>query len=281
MRFAPTLGAFLLSLVGFGGGQIAYADELVQVAPHRASASSADSGSTPPLLGFLTRPNGPGRFPAIILLHGCPGFTQHDTAVAATLKTWGYVGLALDSLGDAAMCNGSAGVGAAAEMLDAYAALRYLSGQSFVAGSRMAIMGWSMGGTAALAAVEKGTIRPAEQTRVRAVIAYYPDCGASTGALAAPALILVGGRDDWAPAAACRKLAAHENDIGTRRDALTGTAIDLVVYPEATHGFDYRIPATRYLGHLIENDEAATRDAEVRVRNFLRGVLGDQAESPL
>jgi hypothetical protein len=52
----------------------------------------------------------------------------------------GYVALAFDSLGDASMCKGRA----ATEMLDAYDAPHYLGRQSFVAGSRVTIIGWSM-----------------------------------------------------------------------------------------------------------------------------------------
>src|SRR4051794_27131684 len=117
MNFRPALTGFLLLLAAFGGGLGARADELVQVEPHRAAAGwpPNTSDSTPPLLGFLARPNGPGRFPAVILLHGCSGFDEHDTAAASTLKSWGYVGLALDSLGDAKMCGGRGDVGAAAE----------------------------------------------------------------------------------------------------------------------------------------------------------------------
>ena len=279
MTFTPTLAALVLSLVAIGSGSGAHADELVQVASHRASASPASSDDTPPLLGFLTRPHGAGRFPAVILLHGCPGFSEHDTVVAATLKTWGYVGLALDSLGPANMCGGGEGFGAAAEMLDAYAGLRYLTTLSFVASARVAIIGRSMGGTAALAAVDKGEAGRAEQGRFRAIVAYYPDCGSSAGVLTASALILVGERDDWAPAAACRKLAAHENDIGIRRDASTDTPIDLIVYPNVTHGFDYRLPPTRYLGHFIQYDEAADRDATTQGA-FLSRMLGDQPDPP-
>jgi dienelactone hydrolase len=278
MNLTPALVAFSLLAAGWVDAVGAWADELVQVSPHRASTSSVSSDSTPPLLGFLARPNGPGRFPAVVLLHGCPGFGAHDIAVAATLKTWGYVALALDSLGHANMCGGGEGHGAAAEMLDAYASLRYLTTLSFVASARVAIMGWSMGGTAALAAVEKGAIAPVEQANICAIVAYYPDCGSSIGVLTAPALILVGERDDWTRAEPCRKLAAHEPDIGTSRDSSVGTPIDLVIYPDATHGFDYHIATFQYLGHLIRYDETASRDAEAKVQIFLGRVLRSESD---
>ena len=125
-----------------------------------------------------------------------------------------------------------------------------------------------------------GGHRRTEGARFAAAIAYYPTCAVSAGVLTAPALNLVGEQDDWTPAAACRKLAAHESDVGITRDAAKGTPIDLVVYPNATHGFDYRIPPQRYLGHSTQYDESVSRDAETRVRAFLRRVLGDQAEGP-
>src|ERR1700759_2574450 len=50
------------------------------------------------------------------------------------------------------------------------------------------------------------------------------------------------------------------------------------VYPEATHAFDYHLPPMHYLGHFMQYDDAATRDAEVQVRDFLHRVLGERAE---
>jgi dienelactone hydrolase len=128
--------------------------------------------------------------------------------------------------------------------------------------------------------VEKDKSGRGGQPDWRGVVAYYPDCGASSGTLTAPALVLVGERDDWAPAASCRKLAAHESDIGVRRDAAGGTPIDLVVYPDATHAFDYKFLPPRYMGHVVRHDEAVSRDAEMRVHAFLRDLLGDQPDKP-
>ena len=143
MNPTPALAGFALLLAALGGAPGARCDELVQVAPHRAAAGLAGSEGTPPLLGYLARPDGPGRLPAVVLLHGCSGFTPHDTEAAWTLKSWGYVGLALDSLGNANMCAESGGAGA--EARDAYAALRYLGAQGFVAADRVAVMGYWAG----------------------------------------------------------------------------------------------------------------------------------------
>jgi len=41
----------------------------------------------------LTKPQGKGPFPGMILLHGCVGFDKHYGVWAERLASWGYVGL--------------------------------------------------------------------------------------------------------------------------------------------------------------------------------------------
>ena len=52
-----------------------------------------------------------------------------------------------------------------------------------------------------------------------------------------------------------------------------------MVYPNATHAFDARIPPRRYLGHFMQYDESAAQDADTRVRAFLHQELGNQADN--
>src|SRR4051812_27212088 len=116
MRIPAALPALLLLVAAWGNALDVRADELVEVAPRRADVRPGSGSGTTPLLGFLARPTGPGRFPAVILLHGCIGFTEHEPIAAATLKAWGYVVLALDSLGGADRCGGDVSLGIAAAM---------------------------------------------------------------------------------------------------------------------------------------------------------------------
>jgi len=79
-------------------------------------------GQTPAkLVGYLARPDtglslilGGGsadspRHPAVVVLHGCSGFSSHSAAIADRLGSWGYVALTVDSSGPrgiASACGG-------------------------------------------------------------------------------------------------------------------------------------------------------------------------------
>ena len=109
----------------------------------------------PHLLGYLARPDGSGPFPAVVVLHGCNGFSGASATIADRLKSLGYVALTIDSLGPR---NSSSECGHffIGQATDAYAALRYLSQQPFVDPDRVAVLGNSMGGSSALFDVERG-----------------------------------------------------------------------------------------------------------------------------
>jgi dienelactone hydrolase len=216
-------------------------------------------------MGYLARPDEPGRHPAVIELHGCSGFGTMDVVVADVLKSFGYVALALDSLGDANVCDRNPGDGALAEAFDAYAALDWLAEQSYVDPSRVALLGFSMGGGATLDGVEPGLIEDKKSRRFRAAIAYYPWCKDRAYLTTVATLILVGDRDDWTHASWCREMMA-------RRDG-QGSPVELTVYPDATHAFNFPAAPREYLGHHLEYDPKATADAWKRVRSFLRERL--------
>ena len=269
MRLA-LLSVWVTAALLAGNTSSSLADELVQVAPHRAAVVA--KSDTPPLFGYLARPAGPGPFPAVVVLHWCSGFGVHDVDAATRLKAWGFVALALDSLGDSDRCE--QGSGAYPEAMDAYAALHYLSGLGFVSGGRIAVMGYSMGAVAVLDAVEAGLLVPRTGSeRFRAAIAYYPNCRGSSGVMIAPTLILIGDRDDWTFADACKRMVSGESDIGITRERGMGAPVDLIVYPDATHAFDAAEPARTHLGHFMEYDATAARDADVKVRAFLEMTL--------
>jgi dienelactone hydrolase len=132
----------------------------------------------------------------------------------------------------------------------------------------VAVLGNSLGGFSALYAVDRIPIAQSFGQKFRAAVAYYPGCGIPTAVMIAPTLILIGEADDWTRADTCRQFAAL-----TRRE---GAPVDLMVYPGAYHGFDVRRlqPGIRYLGHWLEYNEPAAKDAKEEVRAFLATNLG-------
>jgi len=78
---------------------------------------------------------------------------------------------------------------------------------------------------------------------------------------------LIGDKDDWTPAAPCEGLHAHQEQRAPGR-------VRLIVYPGATHSFDFNSPR-RYNEYrkLLAFDASATRDAQRRVDAFLAEVL--------
>jgi dienelactone hydrolase len=242
------------------------ADNMVQVAAQRMDLMPLPTPSSHPLMAYLARPDEPGRHPTVIVLHGCGGFGTLPVAVADVLKSFGYVALALGSLGELNACSGQGADGALAEAFDAYAALGWLAQQSYVDADRVALIGFSMGGAASLDAVEPGLIEDKKPRHFRAAIAYYPWCKDRSGVTTVPTLILVGDKDDWTQASWCREMMA-------RRDG-KGAPVKLVVYPGATHAFNAPTPPREYLGHHLEYNPEATADAWAQVRSFLHDRLG-------
>lgn len=224
--------------------------ELVQVAPQAFESKQ-------PLLGYLTRPYGKGPFPAVVLLHGCAGFGPRETHWADQLRSWGYAALAIDSFTPRKMagCNGPI----SGDEADAFSALRYLTTQRFVIPDRVAVLGSSLGGVAAVGDVESNVWEQTYHAKFRGAVAFYPSCTGDSGNVGVPKLILIGEKDDWAW--------AHAGKDMVENASKNGAPIKLIVYPNATHDFD--VPANGpypILGHHMAYDLDATQDAERQVR---------------
>lgn len=235
------------------------------------------------LLGYLARPDTglsgmlgshsdrAGPYPAVVVLHGCGGISSHSADIADRIGSWGYVALTVDSLGPRDIASHCGGGWFLEQAFDAYAALRYLSQLEFVDPARVAVLGQSMGGAAALDAVDRDLVAQYFEEHFRAAIAYYPVCAIPAASMTAPTLVLIGEADDWTPAERCRDMVKH-----ARPD---GATVVLTVYPGAYHAFDVAEfkPGVRSLGHWLEYDEPAARDAEQKVRAFLAANLGGVA----
>ena len=225
--------------------------------------------------GYLAKPEGAGPFPAVIGLHGCAG--MHDTTkqkLADELVSWGYVVLLVDSFGtrgiEQACMGGSFFARAGQRPSDAYGGLAFLAGQTFVDPQRVAAVGFSQGGWAALWVTEPKSFEPfilPSNVRFRAAVAFYPPCALAGPRPGIPTMILIGALDDWTPAADCSHKVAS---WGTE-----GAPIEHVVYPTAHHSFYYSHlqPGMTMFGHWLEYNGDAVADANRRMRQFLERHL--------
>jgi dienelactone hydrolase len=231
------------------------------------------------LKGYLRRPAGLGPFPAVVLLHGCGGFSdQLDQNWGVKIAAWGYVALTIDRYGPRGIKNTCRGGMPADSIFDAYRALDFLAQQPYVDPARVVVAGFSQGGWLSLAAVERGAAEQSSERKFRAAVAFYPVCIEVKGPMTVPTLIMIGERDDWTPADACRKLVNGEGDWGISRPKAEGPPIQLIVYPGAYHDFDRRGPTFQYDGHRIEFNQAAAEQSRNALRDFLTSVVGETAK---
>ena len=253
-RYLGALGGLVLAL-GFGG------------CVSSVHFSSVYSASSVTLDGSLYRPQGPGPFPTMVLLHTCSGVQQLELQWAAWVRARGYVALVVDSFAPRGKRNCGGGAPTYLEVgKDAFGALTYLRSLPFVDSKRIGVMGWSHGAAAALTVATTSAVVESKPRGggFRVSVAFYPNCYAFGSDTDIPVLILLGGNDDLMPPALC--VAAAEALI--KRG---GPTVEWTVYPGATHAFaNSELRAgVMYLGHFLKYDGNATADAEKRVEAFL------------
>jgi dienelactone hydrolase len=220
--------------------------------------------------GELYLPLGNGPFPAVVFMPPCTGRLpiELERAEGERYNALGYALLAVDSFGPRGFEDGCGGVGSSVDLvMDAYGALLYLAELPFIDPERIAIVGYSKGADAALSAVGFDGVERLFDRQFRAAVAYYPFCQIQEEvAVAVPTLILVGELDDWNFARDCRKVIARRKRIGA--------AMKLVVYPEAHHSFNLKLPPRSHYGHHLEYNETADHAAWSETAMALRQALG-------
>ncbi|MDC9832626.1 dienelactone hydrolase family protein [Rhizobium binxianense] len=262
-------------------GNPADADELVRfesapvkLSPFRISKAreqgeilSQPQGT--PLLGYLSRPEGDGPFPAVVLLHGCEGMRLSVKKLwPKRLVAWGYAVLVVDSF-TTRNIQDTCQTTLSDRVFDAYGALNFLSKQNFVDIRRVALMGFSAGGTATLEGTKIEGNEQLMDHKFRAAVAYYPVCAASQGDATVPILILSGDRDNWSQAERCRQRLARLSD-----DA---PPVELNIYKGTYHDFDapeFKV-GRRVLGHIEKYNPDAAEKSIRSVRLFLRKYLSN------
>ncbi len=244
------------------------------------SACLAESVSIPtigdPFIERLSaqvfKPEGPGPFPAIVILHDCGGLGPRSSGSPGRWVTQmvgrGYVAILPDSFTPRGHPDGictvaplqrHSGTVPSQRAEDAYAALGYLRTLPYVDGDRVGVMGNSHGGASTLAVM---VASQAKEHGFLAAVALYPACALNAGtwradlsgvyANAMPLYILIGEADDWTPAANCRKLAEAARKAGH--------PVAIKIYPGAHHSFDSPHPV-RYVANRVNPNVPGRRGA--------------------
>ncbi len=231
--------------------------------------------------GLLFMPDGASReapAPAVVLLHGASGVQEErEVTYARQLATMGAAGLVVDSFGSrrdraTGFIDRLLNISETMVVADAYAALAYLAGRGDVDADRVALVGFSYGGMAAVYAAYAqlaGRLAP-DGLRFAGHVAFYAPCVArfedprTTGA---PVLLLYGGRDSSTDPRRCAEIA------GDLRAG--GSVVDTIVYPEAVHQWDGGFDRVRPIGRDLRACRfSVERDGTVRDDHTWLAMVG-------
>ena len=200
---------------------------------------------------FAAKGSAPAKAPTVIALHGCGGLYGRDKdlnsrhrAMAELLQQEGYHTLFPDGFkprGEESLCSekiGARDLTSANRRQDVLGALTWIATRPDVHAGRVALLGWSHGGSTVLSANNRQFPEvAAHAVKPRAAISFYPGCSAYLNARGGyrpniPLLLMIGEKDDWTPAKPC--VALHEKV----RKQYPDDVFELRVYPDSYHDFD-------------------------------------------
>lgn len=224
------------------------------------------------IVGYLFKPDGPGPFPAVVMLHGRAGpyssnvsasctFVQRGASSACSAATqskrsqmWGefwaqrgVMAIHVDSFGPRGKGHGFGRNShddpdrdsvneLTVRPLDAEGALAYLRTRPDVIGNRITVQGWSNGGSTTLNVMYRQATGQSVQHGFRAALVFYPGCG--------PKAVLSRQYQSGAPTVVFLGADDEEVNPQTCRKLLTdapagdSNRVHVVWYDGATHDFD-------------------------------------------
>ena len=189
----------------------------------------------------------------VIALHGCGGLyattgarkgmlNARHQAMADLLVADGYTAVFPDSLtprGETELCTqkiGSRKIDQTERRADVLGTLAWVATQPWAQPNRIALLGWSHGGSAVLSATDNNRADVRGQSVKPAVaVAFYPGCAAALKSgykPSAPLVLMLGEKDDWTPPGPCVALGQA-----------VGAEVNL--YADSYHDFDNPVGEVR------------------------------------
>lgn len=240
----------------------------------------------------------------VIAFHGCGGLyanagarkgslNARHQAMADLLVQEGYNVVFTDSFtprGETSICSqpiGTRKITQRERRQDALGALSWVVKQPWADKDRVAILGWSNGGSTVLAAIDAidashslvKNKQSLEKLTFKTAIAFYPGCADTNKNRYNPNTTLtlfLGADDDWTPPIPCMELAKHLQSENYK--------VELNVYEGAVHDFDNpvgyvkenkNIPSHLHVGKgVISGPNPAAREkAYTRLKVILKDAL--------
>jgi dienelactone hydrolase len=197
------------------------------------------NGKAVMIAGQMRFPQGAsGRLPTVMLLHGSGGPNAGHELWSKHFNEMGVASVLLDSFSGRGLTSTSTNqalLGRFNMILDAYRALEVIANHPRIDPARIAVMGFSRGGQAALYSSLK-RFQQAWSPRVifAAHIPLYASCQAiligDTDLSPVPIRMFHGTADDYVPVAPCRGY--------VERLRAAGRDVQLTEYPDAHHSYD-------------------------------------------
>jgi dienelactone hydrolase len=198
-----------------------------------------DKGRAVTITAQLRIAQGTGKLPLVVLMHGSGGIGPNVPFWERELNGQGISTLTLDGMsgrGLQGVGTNQAILGRLNFILDIYRSLEVVAKHPRVDPARIAVMGFSRGGQAALyASVERfQKLWNKSGVEIAAYIPFYPDCATTyegdTDLGAKPIRIFHGTPDNYNPVASCKAFIVRLKSANRN--------VELTEFPNAPHGFD-------------------------------------------